>query len=148
MRHRRRLTVNVGIERQLPLIFTQLEDILRHHLIRVVVEEDIDRSHLANCLVHDLPAVLSTLKIDRVEVTLLPMLLHLTLCLLCVLLLGVQIRDEAIGAFHGEENCRGSANARVSAGNQCFLTFKLPSSLVCLVAAILCGNLLAHGLRI
>ena len=94
--------MDVGIERQLPLILTQLKNILRHHLIGMIVEEDVDRSQLAESLIHDLSAIVSPLQVDRIEVTLLPMLLHLALRLLGILLFCGQVRNKAIRALHSK----------------------------------------------
>lgn len=96
------LTVNVSLERKLPLLLSDIQNTPRHHLIRMVVEQDVNGTHLAHCLLDHFLAVLLLLEICGVEVTLLAVLLNRLLRLLRVLLFFRQIGDEAVCALHGE----------------------------------------------
>ena len=103
--------MNVGVERVLPLLLRQIMDVIDHHLVSVIVEQNVNRPHLLQSLLLDFLAVVLIFEVCRVEVALAAMLLHEFFRLLCVLLLFWQVGDEAVCALHGEEHCGGTADA-------------------------------------
>ena len=60
------LTVDVGVERLDPLLFGDVQDVFCHHLERVVVDEDVDGTHVLQRLVHCLLARLRRAEIRLV----------------------------------------------------------------------------------
>lgn len=96
--------MNIRIKRMQPLLLANLRNILRHHLIRMVVEQHINRAQLLHRLLHHLLAIPLLFQIRRVQETFLPVLLHQRLRFLGVFLLFGELRDEGVCAFHGEEH--------------------------------------------
>lgn len=142
------LTVDVGVEGVEPLLVGDLEDGLLHHLVGVVVEQDVDSAELVHGLVDDLVAVLLLSQVGREEVALAAVFLDLLLGLLCVLLLVLQVRDQYIGTLHGEENGRAAADARVTSGDDSLAALELAGGLVELGSAIPGRNLIVERLRL
>lgn len=122
--------MDVGIERMFPLLLAEFVDVHFHHLVRMVVEENVDGAQLAQSLVHNFLAVIFSLQVYWIEIALGTVFLYRALGLLRVLLLFWQVRNEAVGALHGEENCCGTTNSRISSGNQRFLAFQLAGGIV------------------
>ena len=138
------LTVDVGVERVVPLLLAQLRDAVHDVLVRVVVEEDVDAAHLLERLIDDLLADLLLLEVGLEEVHFAAVLLHVLLCVLRVLGFFGEISEKGFGAFHGEEDCRGSAYAAIAARDDGFSALELASGLVDLEAAIFRGDVLGY----
>ena len=134
------LTVNVSVESVLPLLLRQIENAVHNHLVRMVVEQDVDAAHLAQRLVHNLLAVGLLLQIHSQQVDLAAVALDFLLRLLGVLLLLRQVRDQSLGALHGEEDGCRLADSTVSTCDDRLLAIELAGCLVDLVAAIFGGE--------
>lgn len=112
----------------------------------MIVEEDVNSSHLLQRLVYDLLALVSALEVRSVGVALLSVLLNMRLCLLCIFLLFRQVGDEHVRTLHGEQDGCCLTYSRVATSNQCFLALELAGGLVELVFAIFGGHLVDGGL--
>jgi hypothetical protein len=75
-------------------------------------------------------------------------LLDLLLGLLRILLLFLQVRNQHVGALHGEENGSAATDARVTAGDDGLAALELAGGLIELGSAIPGGNLIVEGLRL
>lgn len=120
-------------------------DVFDHVLVCSVVDEDVDGAHLLQSGVDNLSAILLLLEVDLDEMAFGTVLLDLLLSLLSVLLLDLKVGNQAVGSFHGEHDGDGTANSRVSTGDDCLLAFELASSLVELVASIFGREVLILG---
>lgn len=137
--------MDVRIKRMQPLLLRNLRDILRHHLIRMIVKQDIDSPHLAHRLFHNLLAIPLLLQIRRIQMTFPAVVLYELLRLLGIFLLLGQVCDEAVCALHGEEHGGRATYAGVAAGDEGFLVFELVGGLVELGAAIGGGDVVDFG---
>lgn len=100
-----RLTMNIRIECVLPLFLAQIQNAVDHHLVRVVVEQDVDCSHLLSCRVYDLLACILAPQIGLVCVCFPALVFYQLHCLVCVFLLLVgEVCEEDLSAFHGKED--------------------------------------------
>lgn len=142
------LTVDVGVEGVEPLLVADLEDRVLHHLVGRVVEQDVDRAKLVHGLVNHLIAVLLLPEVGWEGVALAAVLLDLLLGLLRILLLFLQVRNQHVGALHGEENGSAATDARVTAGDDGLAALELAGGLIELGSAIPGGNLIVEGLRL
>ena len=120
-------------------------DIVDHHLVGVVVDQDVNATHLLDSLVNDLLAVLLRLEVHGESVALLSFLLNHLLGVLCVLFFFGEICNEAVGSLHGEQHSDGASNARVSASNDGALALEFTCGLVFLRTALWCGKLVDLG---
>jgi hypothetical protein len=121
-------------------ILIKVFDILDHHLIRMVVYQDVYATHLLDSLLNDLLAVLAVLQVGRVCVALLSLLLDQLDGLLRIVLLLGQVGDEAVGALHREEDGHGASNARVATCDDGLLALELACSLVEFAATVSGGE--------
>jgi hypothetical protein len=129
------------------LLLGEILDVLDHVLVGSVVDKDVDGTHLLQGSVDNLLAVLLLLEVDLEQVALAAVGLDLLLGLLSILLLDLEVSDQAVGAFHGKENSNGAANTGVTSGNDGLLALKLAGSLVKLEAAIFGREVLVDGFR-
>jgi hypothetical protein len=83
-------------------VLRKVVDVVDHHLVGVVVDENVNATHLLDCLVNDLLAVRPLFKVDCQSVALLSLLFNHLLGVLCVLLLLGEVGDEAVCALHSE----------------------------------------------
>lgn len=143
-----RLTVDVRLKGMLPLLLAEIQNTIHLHLIRMIVEQNVDAAHLAQGLIDSLLAVLLLLEVDRIKVALLTVLLHELFGLLCVFLFVRQIGDEAIRALHCKQDGCCSANTAVAAADQSFLVLELACCFILLVAAIFGRDVLGCWLGI
>lgn len=132
---------------KLPLLLGEILDVLDHVLVGGVVDEDVDGTHLLEGSVNDLLAVLLLLEVDLEQVALAAVRLDLLLGLLCILLLDLEIGNQAVGTLHGEEDSNGTANTGVASSDDGLLALKLAGGLVELEAAILSGDVLVDRIR-
>lgn len=109
--------MNVGVKSVQPLLLAELEDILPHHLIRMIVEQNINPSHSSNSRLHHLLAIRPLLQISGVQMALASILLHQRLRPLRILLFLREVGDEGVCTLHSEEDGSGATNARVAAGD-------------------------------
>lgn len=122
-------------------------DVVDHVLVGMVVDEDVDGSHLLHGSVDDFLAFFLLLEVDLDEVAGLTVLLDLLLGLLGILLLDLEVGNQAVGALHGEHDGNRTTDAGVASGDDGLLALQLASGLVELVAAVLGGNVLVDGIR-
>ena len=120
----------------------QVLDVLNHVLVCSVVDQDVDCSHLLKSGIDDLLAVLLFLEVDGNEMALATILLDLLLRLLSVLLFNVQVGNQAVCSFHGEQDSNGTADARITTSDDGLFALELAGSLVYLIAAIFSGEVL------
>jgi hypothetical protein len=128
--------MNVRVERLDPLVLGQIFDVLHHHLVRMVVDKNVNATHLLDCLVNHLLAVLAVRQIGCVCVACLTLLFDELDSLLGVFFLLRQVRDEAVCAFHGVEDSDGASDAGIAAGDERFLALELASGFVEFTAPI------------
>lgn len=114
----------------------------------MVVDQNVNATHLLDSLVDDLLTVLLRLQVNGESVAFLALLLDQLLCVLCVLFFFRQIRNEAVGSLHGEQNSDGAANTRVSSGDDSTLALELAGCLVLLCTALGGGKLINLGLGV
>ena len=138
--------VDVGVEGELPLLLGEILDVLDHVLVGGVVDEDVDGTHLLESSVDNLLAVLLLLEVDLEQVALAAVCLDLLLCDLCVLLLDLEVGNQAVGALHGVQNGDGAANAGVASGDDGLLALELAGGLVLLETTIAGGEVLVDGI--
>jgi hypothetical protein len=79
----------------------KLLDILNHHLIRMIVEENVNGTHRLKSLLDDIFTVVFPLQIGGVEMTLPTILFNHLFGRLSILFLLGKICDVNISAFHG-----------------------------------------------
>lgn len=103
---------------------------------------------MLDSLVNDLLAVLLRLQVNGESVALLALLLDQLLCVLCVLFFFGEIRNEAVGSLHGEQNGDGTANTGISSSDDGALALELASCLVLLGTALGGGKLIDLGLGV
>lgn len=139
--------VDVGVEGELPLLLSKILDILDHVLVGSVVDKNVDSAHLLDSGIDNLLAVLLLLEIDLEQVTLAAVCLDLLLGDLCVLLLDLEVGDQAVGALHGVQDGNGATNAGVTSGDNSFLALELAGGLVLLESTIAVGEVLVDGVR-
>jgi hypothetical protein len=139
--------VDVGSKGELPLLLGEILDVLNHVLVGGVVDEDVDGTHLLKSEVDDLLAVLLLLEVDLDQVALAAVCLDLLLGLLCVLLLDLEVGNQAVGALHGVQDGDGATDTGVTSGDDGLLALKLAGSLVFLETTIAGGKVLVDGVR-
>lgn len=127
-------------------LLAQLVYVALDHLVRGVVKEDVDAAHLLERLVDDLLAVVPARQVGGEKVALAAVRLHDALRLLRVLLLVGEVDDEGVGAFQGEQDGGGPADARVAARDDGLLALQLAGGLVLLVPAVVSGQRVVLGL--
>jgi len=142
------LTMDVGVKRLDPLILRNVQNGVLHHLERVVVDEDVDGTHLLQGEIHRLLAGVRRSQVRLVHVNLAAAVLDHLLCLVGVALLLGEVCDGDFGSLHCVENGDTTTDARVAAGDQGFAAFKLAGGLVGLHAAIVGRDLVYFGERI
>lgn len=100
--------MNVGVECVFPLVLTELVDITGHHLIGVIIEQNVDGTHFAQCLFNYFLAIVLVFQVRGVEMALRAVLLRIAFGLLGIFLFIRQVGNEAIRALHCEKNGSGS----------------------------------------
>lgn len=140
-RYEGNLTVDVGVERLDPLLFRDIQYGILHHLESMVVEQDIDRTHILQRLVDSLLTRIRTPQISHVKVDLAAALLDHLLGEVGVFLLGFQVCDHDFCAFHGEQHSGSTADARIATRDKSFAALQLAGCLVCLRTAVVCWDL-------
>lgn len=128
--------VNVCGEGVDPLVFGEVVDLLDHHLVAVVQDEDVDVAHQLQCLLDNVLAGLVASEIGGDAVQLASLLLHESDGLLSILLLLWQVDDRALCALHGVQDGYRTADTTVTSGDESLLAAKFSSSEVWLVATI------------
>jgi hypothetical protein len=129
-------------------LLVKILDLGNHVLICVVVDKNVNCAHLLQRLVDNLLAVLAVLQVSCECVALGALLLNQLLGLLCILLLLGQVGNEAVGTLHGVKDGCCAANTRVTTSDDGLLALQLASSLVELLAAIGCGEVVVDGLGV
>jgi hypothetical protein len=142
------LTMDVGVKRLDPLILRNVQNGVLHHLERVVVDEDVDGTHLLQRKLNSLFACFRRSQIRLVHVDLAAAVLDHLLCLVGVALLLGEVCDCDFGSLHCVEDGDTTTDARVAACDQGFAAFKLAGGLVGLHAAIVGRDLVYFGERI
>lgn len=140
--------MDVRLKCVLPLLLAEIQDTVHLHLVRMIVEQDVDPAHLAHCLINNFLAVLFLLEIGGVEVTLLAILLHKLLGLLSIFLFVREIGDEDVRTLHCKQSGCSSANPAIAACDQSFPVLELACCFVLLVASIFGGDVLGCWLWI
>lgn len=139
--------VNVGVEGELPLLLGEILDVLDHVLVGGIVDKDVDGAHLLESGVDNLLAVLLLLEVDLEQVALAAVCLDLLLGDLCILLLDLEIGDQAVGTLHGVQDGNGATNTGVTSGDDGLLALELAGGLVLLETTIAVGEVLVDGVR-
>lgn len=139
--------VDVGVEGELPLLLSEILDILDHVLVGSVVDKNVDGTHLLKGSIDNLLAVLLLLEIDLKQVALATVRLDLLLGNLCVLLLNLKVGDQAVGALHGVQDGNGATDTGVTSGDDGLLALELAGGLVLLETTIAVGEVLVDGIR-
>jgi hypothetical protein len=138
--------VDVGGESELPLLLGEILDVLDHVLVGGVVDKNVDGPHLLESGIDDLLAVLLLLEVDLDQVALAAVCLNLLLGLLCVLLLDLEVSDQAVGALHGVEDGNSTTDAGVASGDDGLLALELAGGLVLLETTIAGGKVLVDSI--
>lgn len=123
-----RLTVDVRVKGLQPLLIRQAQDIILHHLKRVVVEQDIQATHYLNSFLNGLYAVLLLGEICGEQVAFRSLGFDLLLGVLGILLFLWQVRDEAVSSLHGEKH------------GGCCISSQLNCSLMLQAASLICSQ--------
>jgi hypothetical protein len=139
--------VDVGSKGELPLLLGEILDVLNHVLVGGVVDKDVDGTHLLESVVDNLLAVLLLLEVDLDQVALAAVCLDPLLGLLCVLLLDLEVGEQAVSALHGVQDGDGATNTGVTSGNDGLLALELAGGLVLLETTIAGGKVLVDGVR-
>jgi hypothetical protein len=137
--------VDVCLESKLPLLLGQVDNILNHVLVGRIVYQDVDCTHLFQGRVDNLLAILLFLQVDLQEMALLSVRLDFTFCLLGILLFDSKVGDQAVSAFHGVHDGDCTANARVTACDDCLFALEFAGGFVEGEAAIFRGEVLVLG---
>lgn len=94
--------MDVRVEGMQPLILGEIGDVFRHHLVGVVVEEDVYGAHLLDRFVDDGLAVCFVFEIGGVGVAFAAVFLYESFGFLGVLFFFREVGDVAVCSFHGE----------------------------------------------
>lgn len=149
--------VDVGVEGAEPLLSVSLpsenspgkrkehilgdfRNVVLHHLVGGIVDQDIETAELTDGLVDGGFAIARAPQVRGQQVHLTAILFHLSFGLLCILFLFGQVGNERVSTLHGEEDGHRPSNARVTAGDQGLLARQFASGLVDLIAAVLGGQ--------
>ena len=124
----------------------QVGDVLPHHLIRGIVDEDIKAAQRRHSLIHNSLAVLLRGEVRGVEDAPAAVLLDQALGFLRVVFFRGQVGDEAVGALHGEQHGDGAPDSRVAARDDRLLARELAGRFVRLEAAVFGGDVFVDGL--
>lgn len=115
-------------------LLIQILDILDHILVPMVIHQCIDANHGLKSGIDHLLAVLLIPQIDGEEVDMLSRFLDASLGLFRIRLFLRQIRDQACGTLHGEQDSNSSPDTRVSARDNSPFSPKFASRFVCLIS--------------
>ena len=133
--------MNVSVERLNPLLFRNIQDGILHHLESMVVEQNVDRTHILQRLVDRLLTRIRTPQISHVEVNFAAALFDHLLGEVGVLLLGFEVCDHDFCALHSEEHSGSATDARIATRDESFAALQLASCLVCLRTTVVGGYL-------
>lgn len=94
--------MNVRVECVDPLLLRNIQNGILHHLERMVVEQDVDRTHILQRLVDSLLTRIRSPQVRHVKVDLAAALLDHLLGEVRIFLLGFEVCDHDFCTLHGE----------------------------------------------
>jgi hypothetical protein len=121
-------------------LLIQILDVFDHHLVSMVVDEDVNATHLLDSRLDDLLAVLALFQVGRVCVALLTLFLDKLHGLLCIVFLLRQVCNKAVGTLHGVEYGNRATDPAVAASDECLLALELAGGLVEFAASVSGGE--------
>ena len=128
--------MDVGIKRLDPLVLRNVQNGVLHHLVCMVVDQNVDCTHGRQRRLDRFLARLRRSQVRLVQVDLAAAVLDHLLGVVGVALLCGEVRDEHLCPLHGVEDGDGAADARVAAGDQGFAALELAGCFVSLHAAV------------